>query len=607
MNGSSSQTFMSPKNESMLDKLVYQDFQRRLGGELNDKQKTRLLKTVHHYMEEVSDKSGTMTIQEMNKQVLMLVVPDYSAYLNRQNIGTKTDIESRIKEDIGSRFTSIQTERSEDTTVRALMPPTPEFRIPLEDESSSSPLSLFERAKKVREAEVLQTTIAVVPPKQVEKVKEPEGQSFSGTYLKDLDTSFNSASTNLAIANPTIAKPEEVRTKPPLPQDIIIPQDDILSYKENEFNLVIYSADRDWYNNQRENRYNFSVTFNPANNGQGFKFSPSANMRFHNIVRIEMVKAILPAEAIDTVLANNSSATTISTKPYAETVLSFPTIAIHVDELESNIYGTDDTLDRAFATLQYDAQWTGSSTSALTFPSTTVASVPNTGFFAMIPKFLKCQRIYYPTPLATLTKMTIQLQRPSGDLVSSALDTLDIQRIFASNNLPAGFTAGSSKYASVTDGTYSAYYFIQTKTFFNAFNFVSGDVLKIQGINTDLISGSQTAKSDWVNYLQSSTGLTIVQVGYLASGTIVTDTPNNANYCNLIVLQNRFVDPTTGTVAVNPFGGSGALNNTFEASLASVTSLNGARLINMSKQVQLTFRVITRDMDSATRIRPNNA
>lgn len=608
MNGSSSQTFMNPKNESMLDRLIYQDFARRLGGELNDKQKSRLLKTVHHYMEEVSEKSGTTSVQEMNKQVLTLVVPDFNAYLNRQKIGTQTDVESRMKEDIGSRFTSLQNERSEDTTVRALMPPTPDFRIPLEDESSSSPLSLFERAKKVRESEVLNTSITVpVSSKPIELSKNLDTSSFSGTYLQDLDKTFSPSQTNLAISNPTIVKPEEVRSKPALQQDNIIPQDDILSYKENEYNLVIYSADRDWYNNQRENRYNFSVTFNPANNGQGFKFSPSANMRFHNIVRIEMVKALVPSEAIDTILANNATAGTISTKPYAETVLSLPSIVLHVDELESNVYGTDDTLDRAFATLQYDAQWLGSSTSALTFPSTTVASVPNTGFFAMIPKFLKCQRIYYPTPLATLTKMTIQLQRPNGDLLNTALDTLDIQRIFAGNTLPAGFAAGTSKYASVTDGTYSAYYFIQTKTFFNAFNFVSGDVIKIQGINTDLISGSGSAKSDWASYLQASAGLTIVQVGYLASGTTVTDTPNNANYCNIIVLQNRFVDPTTGNVAVNPFGGSGSLNNTFETALATVSNLTGARLINMSKQVQLTFRVITRDMDSATRIRPNNA
>ena len=599
---SSSQTFMNPKNESMLDKLVYQDFHRRLGSDLNDKQKSRLVKTVHHYMEEVSEKSGSMNIQEMNKQVLTLVVPDFNAYLNRQNIGIKSDLDSRMKEDISSRYNSIQNERSDDSA-RALMPPTPDFRIPLDDDNTS-PLSLFEQAKKSRESEVLQTSSTALT-----KIVEPTHTSnveFSGTYLKDLIPSSHSGSVSgSASANPTIAKIDDLHSKSVLPQDIIIPQDDILTYKENEYNLVIYSADRDWYNNQRENRYNFSVSFNPANNGQGFKYSPSANMRFHNIVRIEMVKALLPAEAIDTILTNNSTAGTISTKPYAETVLSLPGIALHIDELESNVFGTDDTLDRAFATLQYDAQWLGSSSSALTFP-TNVASVPNSGYYAMIPKFLKCQRIYYPTPLATLTKMSIQLQRPNGNLLNTALDTLNIQRIFASNSLPIGVSAGSSKYAGVTDSTYSAYYFIQTSTFFNAFNFVSGDLINIQGINTNLISGNGTASSDWANYLQSSSGLTIIQTGYLASGTTITDSPNNANYCNLIVLQNRFLDPTTGSVGVNPFGGSSA-NNNFETVLSSVSSLTGAMLINMSKQVQLTFRVITRDMDSATRIRPNNA
>ena len=170
--------------------------------------------------------------------------------------------------------------------------------------------------------------------------------------------------------------------------------------------------------------------------------SPSANMRFHNIVRIEMVKALLPAEGVDVVLANNSSNGAISTKPFSETILSYPTIIMHVDELESNVFGTDDQLDRAFATLQYDAQWLGSTSSALNFPNTTTASVPNSGYYAMIPKFLKCQKTYYPTPLATLTKMTIQLQRPNGNLVSEALDTLDISGIFASNTLPSGFGAG---------------------------------------------------------------------------------------------------------------------------------------------------------------------
>jgi hypothetical protein len=201
--------------------------------------------------------------------------------------------------------------------------------------------------------------------------------------------------------------------------------------------------------------------------------------------------------------------------------------------------------------------------------------------------------------------LTIQLQRPNGNLLSEALDTLDISGIFASNTLPSGFSAGTSKYAAVTDGTLSAYYIIRTKTFFNSYSFVPGDVIQIKGINTNLITNNNTARDDWINYIQQSTGLTIVQTGFLASGVTVTDTPNNVNYCNFIVVQNRFNDPTTGSTTVQPFGGTAALNNSLETAIRNL-SLTGARLINLSKQSQITFRVITRDMDSATRIRANN-
>lgn len=589
--------FLGDNNVSMINRLVYTDFQRRTNGSLNDKQKNRLVNTVDHYIGEVYDNNPNANLTSMNKEVLGLVVSDFSSYLRRGQMSSSTDTDSRMADvsiqdralssDVGSRFAAIQTERGEQKT---LMPPAPDFRIPIEDSNESPALSLFEQAKKSREADA-------------KRIADGEKPTFSGTMLNDLmKESYDSG---IANANPTIVKADTIRIKPALPQDTIIPQDEILSFKENEYNLVVYSADRDWYNNQRENRYNFSVTFNPANNGQGFKMSPSANMRFHNIVRIEMVKALLPAEGVDVVLANNSSNGAISTKPFSETILSYPTIIMHVDELESNVFGTDDQLDRAFATLQYDAQWLGSTSSALNFPSTTTASVPNSGYYAMIPKFLKCQKTYYPTPLATLTKLTIQLQRPNGNLLSEALDTLDISGIFASNTLPAGFSAGTSKYAAVTDGTLSAYYIIRTKTFFNSYSFVPGDVIQIKGINTNLITNNNTARDDWLNYIQQSTGLTIVQTGFLASGVTVTDTPNNVNYCNFIVVQNRFNDPTTGSTTVQPFGGTAALNNSLETAIRNL-SLTGARLINLSKQSQLTFRVITRDMDSATRIRANN-
>ena len=579
---------MDPKNESMLDKLVYQDFQRRLGSPLNDKQKARLLKTVHHYMEEVSEKGGSNNIQTMNKEVLTLVVPDFNAYLNRQNLSSKSDVESRMKEDVGSRFSSLQNERSDDG-VKALMPPTPDFRIPLDDETAS-PLSLFEQAKKAREAEVLNSSAMI-------KRNDSDNE---GTYLADLQSDLQG---NVASGNPTIAKPEEFRTKPSLPQDIIIPQDEILSYKENEYNLVVYSADRDWYNNQRENRYNFSVSFSPSNTLQGFKYSPTVTNRFNNIVRIEMVKAIVPFESTNILIQNSAAAgaSFVSQTSVVNSVMTHPTIVLHVDELESNVYGTDDTLDRSFATLQYDAQWFAGA-----------ATTTSPGYLAMIPKFLKCQRVYNPTPLATLTKLTLQLQTPFGNILNESLDTLDIKFIVGCSRNT--YTGATSKYINSTgtannirDGASgnSLFFVIVTNTFFSQYLFSANDLIQVKGTDTSLISGNVTARADFKSYLENTNGLRIVATGYTAS-TTPNDGANPVGYCNYIIVDTRYSDPTTGLTTVLPFGGDTASSVALESAMNGVT-FTGARLINLTKQTQLTFRVITRDMDSTTRMRANNA
>ena len=581
---SSTSEFFSSKNESMLNRLVYGDFQRRTNGILNDKQKDRLIKTVNHYMGEVYEKNPTSQLTNLNKEVLSSVVSDFSSYLKRQEISDTNSLDNRmipISSDVDSRFNTLQNERNGGEQKR-LMPPAPDFRIPLEDSTDIPALSLFENAKKAREAEAKRDS--------GKDSGQNSGQEFSGTLLTDLNEVNQGV-----ITNPTIVKPDYVRIKPVLQQDVIIPQDEILSYKENEYNLVIYSADRDWYNNTKENRYNFSVTFNPANNGQGFKYSPSANMRFHNIVRIEMVKAIVPNESIDTVITNSdSSENFVADTKTSLNILTLPSILLHVDELDNNLYGTDDHIDRAFAALQYDAQWLSDS------------CTNNPGYLAMIPKFLKCQKVYYPTPLATLTKLSLQLQRPNGNIVSESSDTLDISGIFSSIFF-SGYTTNSIYLGNtIYDSSHNAlYYTLVTKQYFNRFAFSKNDRIQIQGIDTTLIAGNDVAKSDFANYLQGTNGLLIVGTGYNANN-VFTDGPNNVGYCNFIVVQASYNDPTTGSVLVAPFGGSQLSNQMLGAAIGGVNFV-GAKLINLTKQTQITMRIITRDMDSATRIRPNNA
>lgn len=589
-----SNQFGSSNNEVMLNKILYQDFQRRLGKDLSDKQKDRLVKTVSHYVKQVSTVKGNGNVTELNKEVLSLVVQDFNSYIKRSEISStsNTDVrmsDMRMGEDVGSRFASLQNERSE---VKTLQPPAPDFRIPIEDSNDTPALALFEMAKKNREAEAQRIA------------NDVDNNTFSGTFLKDLQ--LESKGSGMATVNPTIAKPETIQTKPTLAQDILIPQDNILSYKENEYNLVVYSADRDWYNNTKENRYNFSVIFNPANNGPGLNYSPATNRRFNNIVRIEMVKALLPLESNEVLIRNNSnSGSAFSGLTDARnTVLSYPSIVIHVDELESNVNGTNDTLDRAFATLQYDAQWNGDGGSTYIYPS----------YLAMIPKFLKCQRVYSPTPLSSLSKLTIQLQLPNGELVNNAMDTLNIANILpCSRTGIAGLVITNTKYFTAAgdnlrDGASgnSLYFIIVTSTFFSRWLFQINDLIQIQGVNTALISGNDSAKSDFLSYIQQSAGLRIVQTGFISGGNTPFDTANNVGFCNFMVVESRFADPTTGSTSIQPFGGTTAASIALESAMNSVT-FTGAKLINLSKQTQLTFRVITRDMDSSTRIRPNNA
>lgn len=83
--------------------------------------------------------------------------------------------------------------------------------------------------------------------------------------------------------------------------------------------------------------------------------------------------------------------------------------------------------------------------------------------------------------------------------------------------------------------------------------------------------------------------------------------PNNVGYANILILRNRFVDPTTGSILVSPFGSSSSNLTKWNSALKSgSTTISGARLINHTHQTTLVLRIITREMDSTSRVRPDN-
>lgn len=622
----SKDVFFSQRNEAMLDRLLYTDFQRRVGGDLSEKQKERLVRTVRHYMGEVYEKQGSKPIQYLNKEVLTAVVPDYLSYLRRQGgaVPSESAEESRVRMDVGARFSQLQNERQDQ---KAAPPAPPDFRIPLDDEPSSA-LTTFEQLKKQREAEANRATqmenefmnsadsfkqqandalrrdeMALAQRAEARLLSRDENQPLVVVppdprrfFMGNVDDSSASGArpglSGLAQVNPTIGFPEAIRTRVPLPQDNLKKQDDIITYRENEYNLFVYSADRDWVSNSSENRYNFTINFDPANNRPGFSFSTAANIKFKNITRIEFVKAIVPTEGID-ILATQTDVS-YNTNLNVN-VLSFPYLMVRVPELDTNNFGTNNNLDNSFGIIQYDANWISDN------------QATNRGYLAMIPKFMKCQRVYYPTPLATLQKLTIQLERPDGNLVSDTLDTLDVSGFLLSSQLktnPNPSTVTGTKYVD----TSGAYIWIQTNTFFSKFLVSQGDRIVFKNVAFNSSYTPNAGTSDFLAFIQRSQGHVVVDVArfYKVSTTNYYATGGNIQgYCNYIIIRNNFADPTTGSVSLQLYGGSSAANTALNNSLPGSKLLTG-RLINLNHQTQFVFRVITRDLDAASRLRPDN-
>jgi hypothetical protein len=214
----------------------------------------------------------------------------------------------------------------------------------------------------------------------LQKQKDEEAKALADKKKAEEEQAAAKAQGDANASSVTTVPSVMTPFKTNLPQDYLIRQEDVVNYKEVENNLFIYSADRDWLKNTTENRYSFSVNFDPANNGQGLYPHVSVQQKFRNIVRIELVKAILPIEGLSTLLQKTADAS--NNTNYQYNVLSFPYVSVRIPELENNNYGSDNFLDRAFGVLQYDANWYSD-------PGTTPSQTDSRGFTALIPKFLK--------------------------------------------------------------------------------------------------------------------------------------------------------------------------------------------------------------------------
>lgn len=666
-----SDAYFSQKNEAMLQRVLYNDICRRTGNNLNERQATRLMKTVKYYMGEVHRVQGNKPVNSLNSEVLSATLSDYLMYLERsersdgrsvvsdieegpgpqgqqgqQGPQGQQQIEDRSRQDVGTAFSHLQASRQESKS----RPPMQDFRISLQDEGPV-PMDVFERIKKDREEEAArvsvtaatgslretreETTITTLTQKQTQqtfaeatdvfargsrRAEEEAEAAFAERERASLQARAAASSQVFATAPPpdmrslfmgdretidrsrnrTEGIPTEVRSSGS--QLLITREPDTMAYKETELNLFIYSGDRDWVSNSQETRYNFTVNFDPSNLPSGLRLNPTSTVKFRNIVRIEFVKAIVPGEGLDLMVYKTGTADYESDNNM--NVLSYPYIQVRIPELDNNVYGTNNSVNSAFGVLQYDANWISDS-----------GISTQRGFLAMIPKFLKCQKVYSPTPLATLQKLSFRFERPDGTLLSKSADTLDIRNIYPSF---ANFGAGNYAKDSTVETKASAYYFIQTSKFFNHWTVTKGDRIIMKNLtwtNPQPTGDAALQIAELLPYLQQDSGLIVVDTAVIngSGGSLtLTTSYNKQGYANAIIVRGKFADPYaadfTGDFEPVALGGisDDYTNNTKLSYYLVNNALSAGRLLNQSHQVQVAMRVITRELDSTGILRPDN-
>jgi hypothetical protein len=386
-----------------------------------------------------------------------------------------------------------------------------------------------------------------------------------------------------------------VETRPSLergsiqPKDFIIPQEEVIKYRETEYNLVLNSKDRNWLLNNKENRYNFSIQLDSARWPQGTGPQATITNRFRNIVRVEFIKALLPVEGLDVVMTKNSECESMGPTAAFYSALALPYINVLLDEIEGNNVGTNDIIDRSLAICQYDATWR---TDQVNTTNTT-----NRGYTLFFPKFMKAQRIYAPAPLASFQKLGFQILGPENLPLSKAPDAHFIE------NVTAGFDVTGSCYSD----TSGSYLFLKTTEWFPVWAYSQLDKVEVRGITftPGTPPTSRASTNALIQWLQRQDGHIVIDVARTV-GTSIIDGPNDSGYANYIIVRNRFTDPAaTGISVVDYFSGSLVDEEAMFSEFETYPIQTGG-VLNLSRQVQIVLRVVTRDMDHTTNTRPDN-
>ncbi len=317
---------------------------------------------------------------------------------------------------------------------------------------------------------------------------------------------------------------------PPPPETVIV-----------ERRIAINGFDRDFTAFPLRNRFDVNV----GDAGQGLRDA------YRNVAWVEATRIIIPMEVQRPSLADLTSGTALVQKAHYlhDFSMSFPYVMLTLGGLDGAYDGSSEALRRAFTVFVYDRSF----------------KAPNGRGYVMLEPAQSSRRSF-PSPLATLGRLKIALQRPNGVLLNNAGDTY-----------------------SVTDVQYQPQaahsLMLKCREYFDGNEVFVGDFVMMRGFAIQAPAGASdtSAYATFEAFMNRAEGHEVVALG----------TPNeNGFYNTFYILAPGMLDQGAGRLVLDTKI-LDAVNALTAATDPAVITSPG-RLLNMSMQTVVMLTVGTR-------------
>lgn len=245
--------------------------------------------------------------------------------------------------------------------------------------------------------------------------------------------------------------------------------------------LSINSIDRNY--ELEPLRYKFSVNSFSDNN--------DFQKRYRNIQSISVSRIVIPEEILQVSSITNQNVKQSFVHDFS---FAYPYIMLTIDEFNDIYDGTNDAVRKAFCKLIYDCSY----------------KAPNGRGYIILKPMQKEKKTFYPSPLSSFGKLSLNLLRPNGELLNQSADNYKLLKV--------EYEAANSLYLKIV-----------TYLYFDKNEFWLGDDIIIKNHQMTALTDTMTPENikKFNDFINKKEGHEIKQIG----------NPNDYGYFKTFYIQ----------------------------------------------------------------------